>query len=95
MRPVRLPSVINPSNDESRPALTADARYVGFVRHSSADAHSRLFVWDSLTQLLVNNAGIDPGVLSPREVDLVAVRGNLSLWLQPVLRLTNISASRW
>jgi WD40-like Beta Propeller Repeat len=91
--PAELPTLINTSNDESRPALTPDGRYVGFVRHSSTDQHSRLFVWDSLTQLLVNNSGIDLGKLSVREIDLVALRGNLSLRATPVLRTTGISLS--
>ena len=38
-----------------------------------------LFIWDSLTQTLVNNTGVDLGVLSPREIDLIAARGNLSI----------------
>jgi hypothetical protein len=84
-----LPAIVNTGQDESRPALTPDGRYVGFVRHTS-DAHSRLFVWDSLTQLLVNNDGIDLGVLTPREIDLIADRGNLSLRVLNVLRTTNL-----
>ena len=65
-------------------------RYVGFVRHTS-DGHSRMFIWDSLTQLMVNNSGIDLGVLSPREIDLTVAQGNLTLEVAPVLQLTSIS----
>jgi hypothetical protein len=88
--PVALPAIVNTGSDESRPALTPDGRYVGFVRHTS-DGHSRLFIWDSLTQLLVNNSGIDLGVLSPREIDLTVAQGNLTLEVAPVLQLTSIS----
>jgi hypothetical protein len=87
---VALPAIVNSGDDESRRALTPDGRYVGFVRHTS-DGHSRLFIWDSLTQLLVNNSGIDLGVLSPREIDLTVAQGNLTLEVAPVLQLTSIS----
>ncbi len=87
-----LPAIVNATTDESRPALTPDGRYVGFVRHTS-DAHSRLFIWDSQTQLLVNNAGIDLGVLSTREIDLIAAHGNLSLRTAFVLKSALINPS--
>jgi hypothetical protein len=87
-----LPALVNTGQDESRPALTQDGRYIGFVRHTS-DGHSRLFVWDSLTQLLVNNTGIDLGVLTPREIDLIADHGNLSLREVNVLRTTSLLSS--
>jgi hypothetical protein len=93
--PTKLPAIVNtPSQDESRPALTPDGRYVGFIRHQSdSNGHSVLFIWDSLTQMLVNSTGVDLGVLSPREIDLIAARGNLSLRVSLVLRLTSISLS--
>jgi len=93
--PAKLPAIVNTSSqDESRPALTPDGRYVGFVRHQSdSNGHSVLFIWDSLTQTLVNSTGIDLGVLTPREIDLVAARGNLSLRVSLVLQLTSISLS--
>jgi hypothetical protein len=91
----KLPPIVNTSSqDESRPALTPDGRYVGFVRHQSdSNGHSVLFIWDSLTQTLVNATGIDLGVLTPREIDLIAARGNLSLRVSVVLRLTTVSLS--
>jgi len=90
-----LPALVNtPSQDESRPALTPDGRYVGFVRHqSNSNGHSVLFIWDSLTQTLVNAAGVDLGVLSPRELDLLVAHGNLSLRVTPVFQFTNVSLS--
>jgi hypothetical protein len=93
--PTKLPAIVNtPSQDESRPALTPDGRYVGFVRHQSdSNGHSVLFIWDSLTQTLVNSTGVDLGVLTPREIDLIAARGNLSLRASFVLQLTSISLS--
>jgi WD40-like Beta Propeller Repeat len=93
--PTKLPAIVNTSSqDEARPALTPDGRYVGFVRHESdSSGHSVLFIWDSLTQTLVNSAGVDLGVLTPREIDLIAARGNLSLRVSLVLRLTSISLS--
>ncbi len=51
---------VNTPRDESLPALTADGRYVGFVR-DAADADDRLFVWDSQTQTFLNPNGIDLG----------------------------------
>jgi hypothetical protein len=91
----KLPAIVNtPSQDESRPALTPDGRYVGFVRHQSdTNGHSVLFIWDSLTQTLVNSTGVDLGVLSPREIDLLAARGNLSIRSTPVLQLTHVTLS--
>jgi hypothetical protein len=89
----KLPPIVDTSSqDESRPALTPDGRYVGFVRHQSdSNGHSVLFIWDSLTQTLVNNTGVDLGVLNAREIDLIAARGNLSIRQVPVLHLTVIS----
>ena len=89
----KLPAIVDTSSqDESQPALTSDGRYVGFVRHqSNGNGHSALFIWDSLTQTLVNNAGVDLGVLSAREIDLIAARGNLSIRQTPVFHLTVIS----
>jgi WD40-like Beta Propeller Repeat len=93
--PARLPALVNSlSQDESRPALTPDGRYVAFVRHQSdSNGHSVLLVWDSLTQTLVNTTGIDLGVLTPREIDLTAARGNLSVRVSLVLQLTSVSLS--
>jgi len=81
-----LPAIVNTTTDESRPALTPDGRYVGFVRRNTSDGHSRLFIWDSQTQLLVNNSGIDLGALTTREIDLVTGAGNLSLRTMFVLK---------
>ncbi len=87
-----LPAIVNTPRDESRPAQTPDGRYIGFIR-DAATGHSRLFVWDSLTQLLVNDAGIDLGALSGREKDLLVQRGNLSLRTSFVLRATGVALS--
>ena len=55
-----LPTLINSSLDESRPAFTPDSRYLGFIRRGS-DGHERVFVFDNKTQTLVNEAGADLG----------------------------------
>ena len=54
--------VSTPGRDESQPALTADGRYVGFVRDAEG-ANDRLFVWDSQTQIFLNPNGIDLGAI--------------------------------
>jgi len=65
--PTKLPPLVNSSSDfESQPALTADGRYVAFVRHSDSDGHDRLFVWDSQTQTLLNANGVDLGLIHTR-----------------------------
>ena len=51
-----LPTLINSSLDESRPAFTPDSRYLGFIRRGT-DGHERVFVFDNMTQTLVNEAG--------------------------------------
>ncbi len=74
--PVSLPAVVNSSLDESQPAVTADGRFIAFVRHGN-DGHDRLFLWDSDTQLLLNPNGVDLGAISSRDV------GSVSLYTPP------------
>jgi hypothetical protein len=64
--PTKLPPLVNSLDSESQPAITADGRYVAFVRHSISDEHDRLFVWDSQTQTLLNANGIDLGLFDSR-----------------------------
>ena len=62
--PTRLPpSVSSTFEDESLPALTANGRYLGFVRNFRSDAarDDRLFVWDTVTQTFLNPNGINLG----------------------------------
>jgi hypothetical protein len=80
--PFNLPAIVNaPGLDEAFPAFTPDGRYLGFVRQT-ADDHDRLFVFDTVTQTLLNAHGVDLGLLgaplSPRD-RLRRLQGNLSL----------------
>jgi hypothetical protein len=71
-----------PAFDEAFPAFTPNGRYLGFVRHSFQDGHDRLFVFDTITQTLLNSQGIDLGLLAtPTSVQdqLRRLEGNLSL----------------
>jgi hypothetical protein len=81
--PTALPAIVNSSQDESQPALTADERYLAFVRHGP-DGHDRLFVWDSLTQTLLNTHGVDLGAVTTRDV------GSVSLFTKPIVRTTSL-----
>jgi hypothetical protein len=82
-----LPAVVNSSLDESQPAVTADGRFIAFVRHG-ADGHDRLFLWDSQTQLLVNPSGVDLGAISSRDV------GSVSVYTQPVFSIAQVTISQ-
>jgi hypothetical protein len=80
-----LPALINTSHDESRPAFTADDRYLGFVRHTAV-AQDLLFVFDTQTQTLLNPSGVDLGVLPAFGVGAPARSdGNLVLRQQLIL----------
>jgi hypothetical protein len=85
--PTRLPAVVNSSLDESQPAVTADGRFIAFVRHG-ADGHDHLFLWDSQTQLLLNPDGVDLGAISSRDV------GNVSVYTQPVFSIAQVTTSQ-
>ena len=76
--PTVLPAIVNSPADESQPALTADGRYLAFVRHG-ADGHDRLFLWDSQTQTLLNAQGVDLGVMTSHDV------GDVSLYTKLIL----------
>jgi hypothetical protein len=63
--PTRLPASVNTTiEDETLPALTANGRYLGFVRsfRSNPDRDDRLFVFDTLTQSFLNPNGINLGI---------------------------------
>ena len=80
--PLNLPVIVNqPGVDEAFPAFTPDGRYLGFVRQT-ADNHDRLFVFDTVTQTLLNDQGVDLGLLgspSSSRDHLRRMEGNLSL----------------
>jgi hypothetical protein len=62
-KPIALPVIVNASGlDEAFPAFTPDGRYLGFVRQNP-DNHDRLFVFDTITQTLLNDQGVDLGIL--------------------------------
>ena len=76
--PTVLPAIVNSPADESQPALTADGRYLAFVRHG-ADGHDRLFIWDSQTQTLLNGKGVDLGAMTSHDVGSVSLYSKLIL----------------
>jgi hypothetical protein len=81
---VNLPAAVNPNgNDVIHPAFTPDGRYLGFIQVAhDGDFHARLFVLDTQTELLVNNAGIDLGDVSSfgcKSTRLWTESGGLSL----------------
>ena len=78
-----LPPIVNTPADESRPALTADGRYLAFIRRGT-DGHERVFVLDTGTQTLINPAGVDLKAQNRRGP------GNLSLYVRPLFKLTNV-----
>jgi hypothetical protein len=77
----------------TRPGFSADGRFLAFVRHDNLSGDNRLFVWDSQTQTLLDNTGIDLGTLSPQLAAIVFNSGSVALVNQVVLRITNISLS--
>ena len=83
--PTVLPAIVNSPADESQPALTADGRYLAFVRHG-ADGHDRLLIWDSQTQTLLNAQGVDLGAMTSRDV------GSVSLYSKLILVAPRINA---
>ena len=81
---VQLPAIVNaPGLDESRPAFTANGRYLAFVRRA-ATGHDRLLVFDTQTQTLLYPAGVDLGALDRSQPigQLQRYQGNVS----PALR---------
>jgi len=82
--PRALPAIVNSELDESQPAVTADGRYIAFVRHLD-DGHDRLFIWDSKTRILLNPDGVDMGAVVTRD------RGAVSLYKKPVFKRSSIS----
>jgi hypothetical protein len=76
--PTVLPAIVSSEADESQPALTADERYLGFVRHGS-NGHDRLFLWDSQTQTLLNAQGVDLGAIDSHGT------GSVSLYSKTLL----------
>jgi dipeptidyl aminopeptidase/acylaminoacyl peptidase len=61
-----LPALVSSAGgDELQPAFTPDGRYLGFIRNAhSGDHHDRLFVFDTQTQTMLDNSGIDLGYFS-------------------------------
>jgi hypothetical protein len=88
-----LPAAINgaPEARETRPAFSADGRFLAFVRHDQQSGREHLFVWDSQTQLLLDSAGIDLGTLNGSPASLVLSHGNVVLVNHPVLRRSSVS----
>jgi hypothetical protein len=77
-----LPPIVNSPLNETRPALTADGRYAGFIRNET-NGHERVLVFDTQTQTMLND-GVDLGpVLTPDS-------GNLSLYEKPAFHLTKL-----
>jgi hypothetical protein len=77
-----LPPLVNSARDESRPAITPDGRYIGFIRHE-ADDHERAYVFDTATQTLIDRDGTDLGRVATLDT------GNLSLYVKAVFKVTS------
>jgi len=63
--PTRMPPAVNTTvEDETLPSLTANGRYLGFVRsfRSPPERDDRLFVFDTVTQTFLNPNGINLGI---------------------------------
>jgi hypothetical protein len=74
----QLPAIVDaPGATEEEPEFTNDGRYLGFVRIVSG--RNRLFVWDTQTQLLVNNAGVDVGPANAEVDGSVALTNSTSV----------------
>ncbi len=84
--PTRVLGGVSTSADESQPALTADGRYLAFVRGGTGAANDRLFVWDSQTQTLLNSNGVDLGLQ-----DTSSRCSSLSLYTRAVIGSSVIS----
>jgi hypothetical protein len=79
-----LPRIVNLVGvSATHPAFTADRRFLGFLRSSPSDRHSRLMVFDTQSQTLLNSSGIDLGELGAAG-DLR--EGNLALYQPTLLR---------
>lgn len=77
--PTKLFSGVSTPDEETLPALTANGRYVGFVR-GFEDRPDRLFVWDSQTQTFLNPNGVNLGSRSAH-----FGCGSSSIYLEPLL----------
>jgi WD40-like Beta Propeller Repeat len=84
---IALPPIVNSPLDESHPAITPDGRYIGFIRLDADGFHSRAFVWDTETQTLIDDEGLDLGQIHLTD------RGNLSLFSRPLIKFTRVSGS--
>jgi hypothetical protein len=79
----KLPALVNSPRDETRPAITPDGRYIGFIR-DEANSHERVYVFDTDTQTLIDPDGTDLGPVATLDT------GNLSLYVKPVLRIASL-----
>jgi hypothetical protein len=91
--PTKLLSGVSTAADtETLPALTADGRYVGFVRGFEPGfvegRNDRLFVFDSVTRTFLNPNGINLGY---RGSDSLC--GSASIYQEPVLASTVITSA--
>jgi hypothetical protein len=94
-RSTPFPANVNAAGlDESRPAFTADGRYLAFVRHGSDD-HDRLLLFDTQTQTIVNPAGIDlgGGPINGGIGQIRRIEGNVSLFQRFVLVASSVSTA--
>ena len=78
--PTRLRLGVSTDNiDESQPSLTADGRYIAFVR-APRIGNDRLFVFDTQTQTFLNESGVDLGLYNTRDSC-----GSTSLYVRTVI----------
>lgn len=90
-----LPAVVNaPGTEVSRAEFDPSGRYLAFIRKPT-NGLARLFVWDTQTQLLLNNEGVGLGTASSNaSLDITARdEGSIALQVVPTFSSTQVSGS--
>jgi len=88
-----LPAIVNGAAGASRPAFSADGRYLAFIRGTAAAP--RLFVWDTVTQLLLHANGVALGGGGDANArNLWRRDGAVALRVSPVLGSTSVKGDR-
>ena len=82
-----LPGIVNAfGKSVTNPTFTRGGRYLAFARRNSDNSDNRrLFVWDTVTQLLINTTGVFAG--------LSVTDGGIALEVRRVLSTTTLGGS--
>ncbi len=90
-----LPAVVNAPNTEvSRPEFAVGGRYLAFIRKPTSGL-ARLYVWDTQTQLLLNDQGVGlPTASSNPSLDITGrEEGSIALQIVPNFVSTQITGT--